>query len=94
MGKAHVYGFATAEKVFDLPVRFEMDLMADANLPLAEAARQAFGFARATANWRDLIDDPDIEVVDITAPNALHKEMALAAIAAGKHVYCENRLRL
>ena len=86
MGKAHVYGFATAEKVFDLPIRFEMDLIADANLPLAEAARQAFGFDRATANWRDLIDDPDIGLVDITAPNALHKEMALAAIAAGKHV--------
>ena len=53
MGKAHVYGFATAEKVFDLPIRFEMDLIADANLPLAEAARQGFGFKRATANWRD-----------------------------------------
>ena len=92
MGKAHVYGFATAEKVFDLPIRFDMDLIADANLPLAEAARQGFGFKRATANWRDLIDDPDIEVVDITAPNALHKEMALAAIAAGKHVYCEKPL--
>ena len=64
MGRAHVYGFATAEKVFDLPVRFEMDLMADATLPMAEAARQAFGFNRATVNWRDLIDDPDIEVVE------------------------------
>jgi predicted dehydrogenase len=36
--------------------------------------------------------NPDIDLVSITAPNALHKEMALAAIAAGKHVYCEKPL--
>ncbi len=45
------------------------------------------GFSRATSDWRSLVADPDIDVVNITAPNALHKEMALAAIAAGKHVY-------
>ena len=87
MGKAHAFGFATAERVFDLPVSFEMDILADATLDLAEAARASFGFQRATENWRDLISDPSIDIVDITAPNALHKEMALAAIAAGKHVY-------
>lgn len=92
MGKAHVFGFATAARVFELPVAFEMDIVADATPDMAEAARKAFGFARATGNWRDLIDDPEIGVVDITAPNALHKEMALAAIAAGKHVYCEKPL--
>ena len=90
MGKAHAFGFATAERVFDLPVSFEMDILADATLDLAEAARAAFGFQRATENWRDLISDPSIDIVDITAPNALPKEMALAAIAAGKHVYCEK----
>ena len=92
MGKAHAFGFATAERVFDLPVSFEMDILADATLDLAEAARAAFGFQRDTENWRDLISDPSIDIVDITAPNALHKEMALAAIAAGKHVYCEKPL--
>ena len=39
MGKAHAFGFATAERVFDLPVSFEMDILADATLDLAEAAR-------------------------------------------------------
>ena len=92
MGKAHVFGFATAARVFDLPVAFEMDTVADATPEQAEAARAAFGFARATGDWRDLIADPDIGVIDITAPNALHKEMALVAIAAGKHVYCEKPL--
>ncbi len=92
MGKTHSFGFATAARVFKLPVSFEMDILADLSIEQAEAARSALGFSRATDNWRDLIEDPSIDVVDITAPNALHKEMALAAIAAGKHVYCEKPL--
>ena len=40
------------------------------------------------------MQDPDIDLLDICAPNFLHKEMALAAIAAGKHVYSEKPLAL
>lgn len=92
MGKTHVFGFATAMRVFDMPFDIELAIIADATRELAEAARANFGFKRATGNWRDLIDDPSIDIIDITAPNALHKEMAMAAIAAGKHVYCEKPL--
>ncbi|MGB1181921.1 MAG: Gfo/Idh/MocA family protein, partial [Candidatus Puniceispirillaceae bacterium] len=92
MGKAHVFGFATAQRVFDLPVDFYMEMVADANEKLASAAGKALGFSRHTAEWHDIIADPDIGLVNITAPNALHKEIALAAIAAGKHVYCEKPL--
>lgn len=92
MGKTHSFGFATAARVFDLPVTFELDVIADVTMEQAEAARCSLGFARATDDWRDMILDPNIGVVDITAPNALHKEMAMAAIAAGKHVYCEKPL--
>ncbi|WP_343116121.1 Gfo/Idh/MocA family oxidoreductase [Ostreiculturibacter nitratireducens] len=92
MGKAHVFGFASAQKVFDLPYEIVLHTIADVSVEAAEAARAAFGFAKATHDWRDLVNDPEIDVIDITAPNALHKEMALAAIAAGKHVYCEKPL--
>jgi predicted dehydrogenase len=92
MGKAHVFGFATAQRVFDLPIDFYMEMVADANEKLASAAGKALGFSRHTADWRDIIADPNIGLVNITAPNALHKEIALAAIAAGKHVYCEKPL--
>lgn len=92
MGKAHVFGFATAQRVFDLPFDVELACVADMTLSQAEAARAALGFAAATDDWRSLVDDPSIDLVDITAPNALHKEMALAAIDAGKHVYCEKPL--
>lgn len=92
MGKTHCFGFASAARVFDLPVNFEMEIIADISASQAEVARKSLGFSRSTGNWRDLIEDPTIDIVDITAPNTLHKEMALAAIAAGKHVYCEKPL--
>lgn len=92
MGKTHVFGFATAVRVFDLPFDIGFVSVADRTAALAEAARDSFGFTRATGDWRALLDDPEIDIVDITAPNAFHKEMALAALAAGKHVYCEKPL--
>lgn len=92
MGKTHVFGFASAPRVFDLPFDLELHTVADVTMEAASRARAAFGFLHATDDWRRIIENPDIDVVDITAPNALHKEMALAAIRAGKHVYCEKPL--
>ena len=92
MGKAHVFGFASAPRVFELPFELDLRTVADITPEAAASAARTLGFANSTADWRDIINDPDIDVVDITAPNALHKEMALAAIAAGKHVYCEKPL--
>jgi len=92
MGKAHAFGYATATRVFDLPYELELHTIADINDEAAAKAAAALGFSHATSDWRSLVADPAIDVVNITAPNALHKEMALAAIAAGKHVYCEKPL--
>jgi predicted dehydrogenase len=92
MGKAHAFGYTTAARVFDLPYEVELRTLADINDEAATKAAAALGFSHATSDWRELAADPDIDVVNITAPNALHKEMALAAIAAGKHVYCEKPL--
>jgi predicted dehydrogenase len=92
MGKAHAFGFASAPRVFDLPFDLELHTVADITAEAAAKAAVALGFAKSTGDWRQLVDDPEIDVLDITAPNALHKEMALAGIAAGKHVYCEKPL--
>ena len=92
MGKSHALGFATARRVFDLPFEIDLAILADINTTLADRAAGALGFGRSTGNWRDLLTDPDVDVIDITTPNTLHHEMALAAIAAGKHVYCEKPL--
>ena len=92
MGKAHVFGFATAEKVFDLPMQIDLHTVADISDEAAARAAHAFRFRNATSNWREMLANPEIDMIDITTPNALHKEMALEAIAAGKHVYCEKPL--
>lgn len=92
MGKTHTFGFASASRVFELPYDLVMHTVADRSDALAAEAGRALGFENATGDWRTIIADPAIDVVDITAPNVFHKEMALAAIAAGKHVYCEKPL--
>ena len=92
MGKAHVFGYASAQKVFDLPMAPVLHTVADITEERAATAADAFGFAHSTGDWQTLIADPAIDAIHITAPNALHKEMALAAIAAGKHVHCEKPL--
>lgn len=92
MGKAHAFGFAAAPRVFDLPFEIVLHTVADQTAALAAEAAETLGFAKGTGDWRSIVADPEIDLVDVTAPNALHKEMALAAIAAGKHVYCEKPL--
>ena len=92
MGKAHAFGYATAARVFDLPYELDLHTIADISDEVAAKAAAALGFTRSTSDWRALVADPEIDVVNITSPNALHKEMALAAIAAAKHVYCEKPL--
>ena len=92
MGKAHAFGYTMAARVFDLPYEIELHTLADVSETLAAKAAAALGFARATTDWRAMVANPEIDIVNITAPNALHKEMTLAALAAGKHVYCEKPL--
>jgi predicted dehydrogenase len=90
MGKCHALAFRTAPAVFGNLPRPRLELLADVDPTMTERSAKAFGCARWTTDWRALVADPGIDVVAITTPNFLHQEMALAAIAAGKHVYCEN----
>ena len=53
-------------------------------------AVRSFGFGRGTADWREVVSDPAVDVVFIAAPNMLHVELVEAAAAAGKHVFCEK----
>ena len=94
MGRCHALAFRTAPALFDHLPRLDLAVLADVDLQQAERSAAAFGFARATDDWRDLIDDPAVDIVAITSPNFLHQPMAEAAITAGKHVYCEKPLAL
>ena len=91
MGQAHADAYRRAGILYrNLPRQPELYAIADQNEALAEQARARLGFAKAYGDWRRLIEDPEVDVVDITTPNHLHVEPALAALEAGKHVYCEK----
>ncbi len=93
MGQAHADAFRRAGLLYpDLPMRPVLHTIADATQELADRVADRFGFANATGDWRRLVESPEIDVVDITTPNHMHVEMAMAAIEAGKHVYCEKPL--
>ncbi|MGI9510433.1 MAG: Gfo/Idh/MocA family protein [Geminicoccaceae bacterium] len=94
MGKCHALAFRAAPAVFAHLPRLDLAVLADVDAGHAGEAAHAFGFSRATDDWQGLVDDPAVDIVAITAPNFLHQEMALKAIAAGKHVYCEKPLSL
>ncbi len=94
MGKSHAAAYRNVPLVFEPSAEPVLELLADIDEEVARKAAGALGFRRSTGDWRALVEDPAVDVVDITSPNHLHSEMALAAIAAGKPVYCEKPLAL
>ena len=90
MGKCHALAWAGVKPVYgDVPTPRLVSLC-EVTADLARERAAAFGFAHATTDWRALVNDPAVDVVSITTPNHLHAEMAIAALKAGKHVWCEK----
>lgn len=95
MGKAHAIAYRNAMAAFGISAsQMQCEMLAEVDEALAAQKASEFGFNRSTGDWKELVNDPRVDLVDICAPNFLHKEMALAAIAAGKHVYSEKPLAL
>ena len=93
MGKAHATAFKNVPLVFgNEPGRPILEIVADIDAKALEKWAGDFGFPRWTINWYEIVEDPRVEVVDITTPNALHAEMVIAAARGGKHIYCEKPL--
>jgi predicted dehydrogenase len=93
MGKAHAMAYRTARQAFGPePATPVLAVVADPLPGAAERAATSCGFDLAVPNWRAVVEDPGIDIVDICTPNDSHCEIATAALAAGKHVYCEKPL--
>ena len=92
MGAAHSQAWRTVNRVFDLPARVRMSLICGRDESKVAAAATRLGWEGHTADWRDLITRDDIDVVDVCTPGDSHAEIAIAALAAGKHVMCEKPL--
>jgi len=93
MGKAHSLAYVAMPMFFwpapAIPVR---KTIVDIDAATAAGAAERFGFENSSGDWRSIIDDPTIDIVDIATPNHLHAEIAIAAAAAGKHIISEKPL--
>ncbi|MFC3574167.1 Gfo/Idh/MocA family protein [Streptomyces yaanensis] len=92
MGAAHSQGWRTVGRVFDLPRRPVLAAICGRDAAAVRAAADRHGWAAAETDWRTLIARDDIDLVDICTPGDSHAEIALAALAVGKHVLCEKPL--
>jgi predicted dehydrogenase len=91
LGQAHSRSMARIPTLFeDRTYEPELVVCGDSVPARTDDAVRSFGFARGTADWREVVEDPAVDVVVIAAPNMLHLELIEAAAAAGKHVFCEK----
>ncbi|GEB46871.1 oxidoreductase [Microbacterium testaceum] len=92
MGAAHSQGWRVAPRFFDLPLAPEMSVLVGRDIARTRAAADTWGWLESATDWREVIHRSDIDVVDIVTPGDSHAEIAIAALAAGKHVICEKPL--
>ncbi|MFI7411864.1 Gfo/Idh/MocA family protein [Streptomyces sp. NPDC049627] len=92
MGAAHSQGWRTAGRVFDLPLNPVQAVICGRDRSAVQGAADRHGWASVETDWRALVARDDVDLVDICTPGDSHAEIALAALAAGKHVLCEKPL--
>ena len=93
MGKAHSLAYAAMPMFFwPAPAIPYRKVIAEIGEERAAEAAQRYGYESSTTDWRRIVDDPEIDIVDIATPNDSHLEIAVAAAEAGKHIICEKPL--
>lgn len=92
MGRVHSHAYLLADRFFNLPLKPVMHTIAGLDLISLAPFADRWGWQRYSTNWKEVVKDPAIDLVDISTPNYLHAEQAVAALSAGKHVACEKPL--
>ena len=92
MGRTHSNAFAQAPHFFDLAYKPVLKTICARNAEKAQAFAEQWGYESSTTDWRKLVDDKSIDLIDIASPNDTHMDIAIAAAKAGKMVMCEKPL--
>ncbi len=92
MGRAHANAWRQAPRFFPLPAEVRLHTICGRDPDATAKAAHALGFAESATDWRTVVDDPAIDLIDICTPNNSHAEIARAAAAAGKAILCEKPL--
>ena len=95
MGKAHTNAFRQASKFFpDLPYEPELKIFCARNEDRANQFASNWGYEKVVTDWREVVESDEIDLIDICAPNNMHREIAIAAAERGKWVLTEKPLSL
>lgn len=92
MGKAHSVAMASVGAVFNTALRPSLEMICTTTEDGAAQRARDYGFHRSTSDWRILVEDPQVDAIMIASPQQTHREIALAALAKRKPVFCEKPL--
>ena len=90
MGKAHSIAYSASASVFGTGLRPYLEIVCDLSPERASQRATDLGFSRYSADWRDVVNDDAVDLISVCTPNDTHAEIAIAALNAGKHVWCEK----
>ena len=90
MGKAHSIAYSASASVFGTGLRPRLEMVCDLSPERAQIRAADLGFSRYSSDWREVVNDPAVELISVCTPNDTHAEISNAALAAGKHVWCEK----
>ena len=92
MGKAHSNAYLKVAKFFDMDCEPVMKAVCGREEAGVKQFAKRFGWESHETSWHDLVSRDDIDVIDIAVPSNVHRDIAVAAAEAGKHVFCEKPL--
>lgn len=94
MGKAHSNAWRQVSKFFDPELEPVLQVACGRNAAAVQAFADRWGWHHVETDWRQAVARDDVDVVDVCLPQHLHHDVVMAAIQAGKHVFCEKPLAL
>jgi predicted dehydrogenase len=92
IARAHSNAFHQVGHFFDVPYSLNLKVVCGRNQTKLQAFAEQWGWAEAAADWQEVVERKDVDVVDIAVPNALHAPIALVAAKSGKMIFCEKPL--
>ncbi|HYO23963.1 MAG TPA: Gfo/Idh/MocA family oxidoreductase, partial [Lacipirellulaceae bacterium] len=92
MGKAHSQAWRTVSRFFELPLEPAMKVVCGRDAAAVGEFAERWGWEASSTDWHDAVSRKDVDLVDISTPGYTHRDIAVAAAEAGKHVWCEKPL--
>jgi predicted dehydrogenase len=90
MGKAHSNAWIKAPLFFDLSIKPNLKVACGRNEKGVKEFAEKWGWEETETDWKKLVERPDVDIIDISLPQHLHYDVAIAAAKNGKHIFCEK----